>query len=100
MHCLDFYTCQFITGHGKFNDYLNYLKLSETRTCSNCQSGVKETPNHLLFECQRFSQLRTSKLQVHEIFDESHLFKLIKNPNDLMVNDFKYICKYILTHKE
>lgn len=52
MHCLDFYNCQFITGHGKFNDYLNNRKLSETRICSNCQSNEKESS----FICMRSFQ--------------------------------------------
>ena len=47
---------QFITGHGNFRSHLHRFKLKDSPNCLVC--GVEDTPEHVAFECRRFSAER------------------------------------------
>lgn len=53
---LDFITTQFLTGHGKFNQYLNRFK---SVSSAECDCGHQDqTVVHLILDCSRFSYER------------------------------------------
>ena len=47
---------QFITGHGNFRSHLHRFKLKDSPNCLVC--GVEDTPEHVAFECGRFTAER------------------------------------------
>jgi maltodextrin utilization protein YvdJ len=53
----NFYLSQFLTNHGKFNEYLTQFKLKNDSFCSNCQTSI-ENADHLIFNCHRYEQQR------------------------------------------
>ena len=71
---VNFYTSQFITKHGMFNEYRHRFKLSNTDKCIDCQqdeisttSNQIDTPEHLLFNCFKFADLRTQTLATNGV---------------------------------
>lgn len=52
---LNYYTTQALTGHGNFSSKLFQLKLSNT---PNCNCGMIDTVQHLLFDCPLFENER------------------------------------------
>jgi ribonuclease HI len=53
----NFYTTQFITGHGKFNTYLQRFKLRNDNKCP-CDDFSEQNPEHIIFHCQIYEQQR------------------------------------------
>ncbi|KFM75194.1 hypothetical protein X975_08205, partial [Stegodyphus mimosarum] len=47
---LNFKVTQFLSGHGKFNVYLEPFKLTSPNLC-NCNLGIQQSVFHLLFDC-------------------------------------------------
>lgn len=47
----NFYVTQFLTGHGCFNSKLNDLKIIRN---DKCKCGARETPEHMLFDCNEY----------------------------------------------
>jgi len=45
-------------AHGYFRSYLIRLPDYNDETCPNCQSNQKETPYHIIFQCQNQSEAR------------------------------------------
>lgn len=52
----NFHLTQFFTGHGVFGNYLLRFRLKDTDACWFC--GEPDTPEHSVFECQRWEQER------------------------------------------
>ena len=75
-----FAATQFMTGHGKFGDYLQRRSIRET---SSCRCGVIQCPPHLLFECDLLEQERRStKTRIEALgvlFDKDQLHHIIAN---------------------
>lgn len=46
----DFYTSQFITGHGNFESFLSKIYRRESESCSLCGAPTQDR-DHLLFQC-------------------------------------------------
>ena len=52
-----FYLTQALTGHGQFNKYLHRFHKRDTPRCDFCP-GAEDSPEHTLFQCPEFLQLR------------------------------------------
>ena len=78
----DFFTTQFITGHGQFNSYLHKLNISNVfvPTCI-CNNIDLQTPIHLLTQCPMFNTPFTTP-------------STYTHPKNTSI--FKNTCKYII----
>lgn len=47
---------QALTGHGSFGSFLKRIKKTESDNCTHCME--RDTPEHTLFECQRWEEER------------------------------------------
>jgi hypothetical protein len=76
---VDYYVTQFLSGHGGFGEYLhNRVGKLDSSLCGTC--GVDETPQHLLFECEKFNEARN----------------IMRGPNRLQLspnNLIEYMCE-------
>lgn len=54
---LNFELSQFLTGHGCYRKYLHRFNLDDSPYCPTCKNA-EETPEHVLFQCQRFEMER------------------------------------------
>lgn len=54
---------QFVTGHGRFKQYLHRFKLEASPICP-CTADEEQTPRHLIFHCNTYVQQRT-KFSAH-----------------------------------
>ena len=75
-------------GHGYFKSYLNRLSNYDTNICQFC--NTKESPEHLLLFCRRYSQIRSkikkekqlnqlsSKILFDTIWGQDFLFEFLK----------------------
>lgn len=54
---LGFIQTQFLSGHGKFKEYLHRFNRSTTDACI-CSITTQQTPNHLLTSCPCFAEIR------------------------------------------
>ncbi len=52
---LNFVTTQFLTGHGKFRQYLHRFRLVGD---PSCECGELQTSHHLLLDCPIFESVR------------------------------------------
>jgi hypothetical protein len=68
---VNFYMTQFLSGHGCFRKYLHRFGHAASPFCPKC-GNVEETPEHVVFRCPRFVQLRREipALRVENIVDE------------------------------
>lgn len=48
---VNYYTTQFLTGHGSFGTYLHRIKKLDNDRCSTCDT--EDSPEHALFKCQK-----------------------------------------------
>ncbi|ERL96104.1 hypothetical protein D910_01043, partial [Dendroctonus ponderosae] len=55
---VDYYVTQALTGHGIFATYLNNIKKLDSESCWFC--GSIDTPEHCIFQCYRFHEIRMS----------------------------------------
>lgn len=63
-------------GHGSVNTKLAKLGLKENSLCPNC--GMKETVQHIIWECPEYDNLRhESKIAAENLRDRKDLYKLI-----------------------
>jgi hypothetical protein len=77
---------QFITGHGKFREYLSRVGVIQDGRCNSC--GVDETPLHVLFHCPVYDGIRASLTEIDEIGERG--FSRSVAPSELLlVNNFK-----------
>ena len=91
----NFNTTQFVSAHGMNNEYRSRFKLTEDSSCPFCQASI-ESPQHILFYCPQYQQLREQYLHSNDIHSEVDLFKLsVKEKAD----DFKYFCKEVVNFK-
>lgn len=51
---VNFHTTQFLSGHGCFRKYLHRFGHASSPFCPECDE-IEETPQHVVFECPRFS---------------------------------------------
>lgn len=54
---VNFYLTQFLSGHGCFRQYLHRCGHAASPFCPAC-ANVEETPEHVVFDCPRFAELR------------------------------------------
>lgn len=54
---VNFYLTQFLSGHGCFRQYLHRCGHASSPFCPAC-ANVEETPEHVVFDCPRFTELR------------------------------------------
>ena len=68
---VNFYLTQFLSGHGCFRTYLHRFGHASSPSCPACQN-VEETPEHVVFDCPRFADIRTGMpaLSVDNITEE------------------------------
>lgn len=59
-----FHLSQVLTGHGFFRQYLCSRKFTRSPTCPACPGRV-ESPEHVLFRCPRFDEVRERLLRGH-----------------------------------
>lgn len=66
-----FYLTQFLSGHGCFRKYLHRFGHTTSPFCPEC-GNIEETPEHVVFTCARFQQLRREMpaLSVTNIVEE------------------------------
>ena len=83
----NFYTTQFITGHGHFLAYLHRFNLSPTNICLCSQPH--QDPTHLLLFCPRYTQIKTH-LKLHTI---TTLHDFVNHNNTYTA--FEKLCKHI-----
>lgn len=54
---VNFHLTQFLSGHGCFRKYLHRFGHASSPCCPDCEN-VEETPEHVVFECPRFEEVR------------------------------------------
>lgn len=57
---LNYYLTQFLSGHGCFKSYLHKFRHDVDADCPVCGVDVKEDPEHVFFNCPRFSAARVN----------------------------------------
>lgn len=60
---VNFHLTQFLSGHGCFRWYLHRFGHANSPSCPECANRA-ETAEHVLFECPRFAEQRSSMLEV------------------------------------
>lgn len=83
----NFYTTQFLTGHGHFRSYLFRFNLTNTEHCTCC--ATSQTPEHLLLGCPEYAQIKR-ELKVDRI---KHLHEYTANQHNF--NKLQILCKHI-----
>jgi hypothetical protein len=53
----DFYICQLITNHGRFNHYLKRFNINNCEYCNVCNAKVDDA-SHVIFECIKYQEER------------------------------------------
>lgn len=53
-----------MTGYGPINDSLARRNIAPDPTCQMCDAGVRETVDHMLWECERYDEARYPDLCV------------------------------------
>ena len=71
----NFYTSQYITGHGMNNEYRHRFKLSDDASCPECADPI-ESPEHILFFCPAYEPLRQEHLLPFNVQSKDDLTKL------------------------
>ncbi|KAF7490453.1 Putative protein in type-1 R1DM retrotransposable element [Sarcoptes scabiei] len=84
----NYYTTQFFTGHGPFNEFLNRIKITNTPTCQ-CNNASLQNPTHLLLECSKYARIKR-KLKLD---NTSQLSSFVNSSENF--KQFKKLCKYI-----
>ena len=79
----NFYSTQFVTGHGNFKEYLHNIGKTDTPSCT-CNHIDIQSPIHLLTACDNFTTP----------FHSPHLY-ISSQKNAIKFNN---ICKHILLH--
>lgn len=93
----DYYSTQFLSGHGDFAQKLNTLGLTEN---SRCECGEEETSEHVLKYCIRY------KMERGEIMEEIHRRGRTDLKEEWLVEDqkiyikFTSFCRRVLKKKE
>lgn len=85
---------QFITGHGKFREYLSRVGVIQNGRCISC--GVDETPLHVLFDCPIYDGIRAQLTEIDEIDENERGFSRRVAPSELLhasnFNKFSEFC--------
>jgi ribonuclease HI len=94
VNIINYSTVQFISGHGLFNQYKYRFKLDDQLESPNCElCEVVDDPEHVLFNCRKYSDLRHNYLYSSGLRSKSDLIKL----NDKEVaSDFKKFCDSVM----
>lgn len=81
----DYYTTQFLTGHGHYLSYLHRFGHSEADSCT-C-SSTPQTATHLLLHCPRYTQIRLNM--------NIHTFTALDEYTRMPFYTFKAFCRHI-----
>lgn len=73
--CINYYVTQCLTGHGCFGSYLKRIGKQDTDTCGYCASI--DTPEHTIFECDKFSDLRETCKRIVGTLDKRNVGSLM-----------------------
>ncbi|CAB0041971.1 unnamed protein product [Trichogramma brassicae] len=95
----DYFSTQFLTGHGDLNFKLKKLGLKED---DRCDCGLSETAEHVLRDCKLYEQERNDAVRQLSL---EGVTTGVRNAQELtrtgkIFNIFKKLCKRILTKKE
>lgn len=78
---VDFYLTQFLSGHGKFREYLYRKKRADTPNCQHC--GEMDTANHTVLVCPKWDTHRVKCAQQIGILDEKTIVqKMLDSPEN------------------
>ena len=88
---INYWTSQFLTGHGNFMGYLHRFKLADDFLCRFCVWRQKEEPIHLLFVCEQFDEERERLLEDSAIHDCHSGDRVLLNSQE--VRNFSEFCK-------
>ena len=66
---VNYWSAQFLTGHGGFASYLHRRKLTDDPACRFCVNRPAEEPRHILASCEQFDDLREELLEDSAIHD-------------------------------
>ncbi|CAB0043779.1 unnamed protein product [Trichogramma brassicae] len=95
----DYFSSQFVSGHGDFNARLAKLGLKQRSTC---ECGEEETAEHALEHCPRFEDLRkVATEELHKLGVHTGLRvkqNIMKTSATFSI--FRELCKAILVRKE
>lgn len=94
MKLSNFYTSQFITGHGPFNNFRKKFGFTEQNVCPDCKIS-NDGPIHILFECSSHTEIHRRLISI-EIRKPRDLNKVFLKDN---IELFKDICKEIYEHR-
>ena len=94
---VSYYTMPFLTGHGPIGEYLKRFHIIDSDICLNCNLQVQENVQHLLFDCSKFSNIRSRLLAQHNIINPTDLKKIYNN--EQIICDFKRYCETVIKNK-
>ena len=78
---VDFYLTQFLSGHGKFREYLYRKKRADTPNCQHC--GEMDTASHTVLVCPKWDTHRVKCAQQIGILDEKTIVqKMLDSPEN------------------
>lgn len=60
---VNFHLCQLLSGHGFFRQFLHSKEFASSPDCPECP-GVVESPEHVMFACPRFADIRRELFSV------------------------------------
>ena len=95
---VNYWTSQFLTGHGAFRGYLHRFGLAESPICRFCMLGAVETPNHILFICEQFDDIRAELLENSSIHGCHSGGKAYLSEEE--IRNFTTFCKTYLNPKQ
>lgn len=98
VNSIDYYTTQFLNGHGAFSSYLHKRCIRENDSCLVC-GFPGDDPQHILFQCAETGMLWTNleRIQIYRNSPHSIFKCLIRN--DEGSEEFRKICKDLIKQK-
>lgn len=91
---VNFQLTQFLSGHGGFAKYLHRFQIKDSAECPACPD-IEETPEHVIFECKRFDQIRADMAMLSgDRFTPDGLVDVMLQSNeawDLIANSVTHI---------
>jgi hypothetical protein len=90
----DYVLTQFLTGHGKFNAYLNRFHIKSNSFCDKCGAN-EENVSHIIFDC---SEVQQNREQLKNICEQNFHWPI--EPyillNKKIFDNFKTFCNSII----
>lgn len=73
----NYFTTQALTGHGVCNTYLYKIGEAHSPSCWYCEA--EDSPEHTLFHCKKFSEIRTNTNNIcKEVIRMDNVFHFIE----------------------